>query len=82
MASVAAAISANGINMNVAGSFEVTPKTSDAMRRANPKARGSPTTKPAPMVSMPRRKTMASTLGRSAPSAMRMPISWVCSETM
>src|ERR1019366_5399055 len=78
----AAATSARGMETNVAASFAVTPNTSDAIRRAKNQAMGSPTTSPAPMVSMPRRKTMASTFWRSAPSAMRMPISWVCSETM
>lgn len=63
------------------GSVAGTPYTRDAMSRANPKAVGRPAARPAAVVRMPLRNTIASTLCRGAPNAMRMPISCVCSET-
>ncbi len=66
----------------VSGSVGCTPNSNDVTSRVRPKAPASPAATPMPASTRPCFSTWPMTLPRSAPSAMRMPISRRRSVTM
>ncbi len=67
-----------GTTEKVGGSAALVWKSSEVMSRARPKAARSPMPTPRSDTMVPWRSTMRRMWSRSAPSAMRIPISWVC----
>ena len=71
-----------GTDAKVSGSVALTPNSRFDIRRVSPNDAAKPITTPVAASRMPSPTTILSTCCRCAPSAMRMPISWVrCATT-
>src|SRR5271165_2461449 len=80
-ATVPTTSSTNNTPTKVRGSRGETPQSWLATQRVSAMLASMPSTMPTPMSRRPLRSTIFRTVLVGAPSAIRMPISWVCNET-